>query len=364
VVLASLADGFALQLVAAITISSDGTWTPPYGVVYVIFLACVLLHGTLATVLARFMGRIQSWTVLLNLVLVVGTIIALPIGTARQGTWSANSGSYIFAQVENLTTWSTGWAFVLAWLSPIWTISCFDSCVHMAEEASNAAVAVPWGIVMATTSSWVLGFVVLIVICASIDPDLANVLGTSFGQPMAQIYYDALGKHGALGFMALLLLCQFFMGLSILVACSRQSWAFCRDGALPFSSFFRVVDVHFGWRVPTRTIRGSVLLAAVMGLLCLIATAAANALFSLLIIGNNMAYIVPILCRAVWGRDKFVPGRFYTGKASLPIAWFAIFFLLFGLVGNMCSRVAMSKGRDHADITPDLGHVPDRWTGP
>lgn len=29
---------------------------------------------------------------------------------------------------------------------------------------------------------------------------------------------------------------QFFMGLSILVAASRQMWAFSRDGALPFSS--------------------------------------------------------------------------------------------------------------------------------
>ena len=108
---------------------------------------------------------------------------------------------------------------MLAWLSPIWTISCFDSCVHMSEEAANAAKAVPYGILMATGSTWILGFVVLIVIAACINPDLAGVAGTALGQPMAQIYEDALGKNGALGFMSLLMICQFLMGLSIVWHC-------------------------------------------------------------------------------------------------------------------------------------------------
>jgi len=221
---------------------------------------------------------------------------------------------------------------MLAWLSPIWTISCFDSCVHMSEEATNAAKAVPYGILMATGSTWILGFIILIVISACIDQNLNNVVGTPLGQPMAQIYEDALGKNGALGFMSLLLICQFIMGLSIVVACSRQSWAFCRDGALPFSSFFRVISVKFGYRLPFRTIWGVVGLSAVLGLLCLIATAAANALFSLLIMGNNVSYLIPIFSRAMWGDDKLVPGAFYTGRASKPIAWFAILFLLFGAI--------------------------------
>lgn len=58
---------------------------------------------------------------------------------------------------------------------------------------------------------------------------------------MAQIYYDALGKQGALGFIAFLFIVQYLMGLSILIAASRQMWAFSRDGALPFASFFRPI---------------------------------------------------------------------------------------------------------------------------
>lgn len=73
--------------------------------------------------------------------------------------------------------------------------------------------------------------------------------------------------------------------------------------------------------------------AIVLGLLCLIASAAASALFSLAVAGNNLAWGLPILARAVWGRDKFVPGPFYTGRRlSLPIAWAAVAFLVFGIL--------------------------------
>ena len=64
----------------------------------------------------------------------------------------------------------------------------------------------------------------MIVLAACINPDLEGVLGSSFGQPMAQIYYDALGKYGAIGMMVLVFIVQFLMGISILVAASRQSW--------------------------------------------------------------------------------------------------------------------------------------------
>lgn len=95
-----------------------------------------------------------------------------------------NDGHLIFANFDNLTTWPTGWAFMLAWLSPIWTIGAFDSCVHMSEEASNAAKAVPLGILSSIGMCWGLGFVIVIVLAACIDPDVESVLGSSYGQPV------------------------------------------------------------------------------------------------------------------------------------------------------------------------------------
>jgi amino acid transporter len=200
----------------------------------------------------------------------------------------------------------------------------------MSEEAANATKAVPYGILMAIGSAWLMGFVLVIVIAACMNPDPSVILTSPFGQPMAQIYFEALGKNGALGMMSLLMIVQFLMGISILVAASRQSWAFSRDGALPFSKFFRPISKTFGY-IPVRTTLGCAFLAAVLGLLCLIAPAAAAALFSLAVAGNNLAWATPIFCRIVWGQKKFKPGPFYTGKASIPIAWTAITFLAFGI---------------------------------
>ena len=135
--------------------------------------------------------------------------------------------------------------------------------------------------------------------------------------------------------MTLLFIVQFLMGLSILVAASRQSWAFSRDGALPFSFWLRKISQRFGF-IPLHAIWGCALLASVLGLLCLIAPAAAQGLFSLMIAGNNVAYILPIFSRIWWGQRKFKPGPFYTGdKLSVPIAWAAIIFLVFGTTLSM-----------------------------
>lgn len=116
-----------------------------------------------------------------------------------------------------------------------------------------------------------------------------------------------------------------------LVAVSRQSWAFSRDGALPFSTFFRPISTHFAY-TPVRTIWGCTILGAVLGLLCLIAPAAASALFSLCVAGNNLAWATPIFCRIWWGNAKFQPGPFYTGRFSKPIAYVAVIFLMFGII--------------------------------
>ncbi len=84
-----------------------------------------------------------------------------------------------------------------------------------------------------------------------------------------------------------------------------------------------------------RTIWGCVSVALILGLLSIIAPAAASALFSLAVAGNNLAWLLPIFSRVVWGNAKFTPGAFYTGIYSKSIAWAAITFLVFGIVLSM-----------------------------
>lgn len=340
------------MFLSVIVVARDGNWVPTSSAIYGTFLAAVLCHGVLASTLSKVMARLQTVFVVMNLILIAATIIALPIGAKSH----RNDARYIFTHTENLTGWSNGWAFMLSWLSPIWVVGAFDSCVHMSEEAANATRAVPYGILMSVGLCWVIGLILVIVIAGCMNPDLASILKSPFGQPMAQvieatrlllwtskrkltltrkIYYDALGKEGTLFMMSLLFIVQFLMGLSILVAASRQTWAFSRDGALPFSRFFRPISRKFGY-IPLRAIWGCVLVASVLGLLSLIAPVAAQALFSLAIAGSYVAWGIPIFARVMWGQHKFKPGPFYTGDAfSVPIAWTAVVFLSFGIILSM-----------------------------
>lgn len=181
-------DGFSLMFLSVIVIARDGNWTPTNGAIYGTFLACVLCHGVLASVMSKIMGKLQTVFVVMNFILIAATIIALPIGARNR----RNDGHFIFTQTENLTTWPIGWTFMLSWLSPIWTIGAFDSCVHMSEEAANATRAVPFGILLSGGSCWFFGFIIVIVLAACINPDLESVLKSPFGQPMAQVSYTIL----------------------------------------------------------------------------------------------------------------------------------------------------------------------------
>jgi amino acid transporter len=148
--------------------------------------------------------------------------------------------------------------------------------------------------------------------------------------------------------MSVLIVIQFLIGLSLvccrsrarilltvqMVAASRQAWAFSRDGALPFSSFFRRISQRVRYQ-PARVICGLAVVVIVFGLLCLINDVAAGALFSLFVASNYVAWGTPILCRLIWGEDRFYPGEFYTGRFSRPIAMVAVAWLSFGLVLSM-----------------------------
>ncbi|KAJ5262082.1 hypothetical protein N7505_008949 [Penicillium chrysogenum] len=326
--------GFASMLLSVVSLVRDGNWSATRPVIYGTYVATVFAHGIIAIFFARIMPRIQSACIFLNIALVVATVIALPLGKAKNSP-PVNPGSYVFGEVQNHTTWPTGWAFIMAWLSPIWTIGAFDSCVHMSEEATHAARAVPLGIISSAGLCGLLGFVSLAVIASSMDRNIEGILNSKFGQPMTQIYYDALGKSGALGFMVVVMIVQFFMGLSIpLPAKAGLSPATVPS---PLSSFFRKVSQHTFMRYqPVRMVCGIVVASAVIGLLCLIDEAAASALFSLAVAGNDLAWLTPILARLLWGGDRFIPGEFYTGKyLSKPIGWVAVIYMMFVIVLTM-----------------------------
>ncbi|ANB13611.1 Uga4p [Sugiyamaella lignohabitans] len=323
--LVSIDYGFA-SMVLSVPAIADPSFAPNKYQTYGVFAACILSHIVIGSIATRVMSRLQTFCIVINMLVIVITVIAVPIGAKNHD--ALQSGHHVFTDTTNLTDWPYAWTWFLSWMSAIWTIGAFDSCVHLSEEATNAATAVPFGIILSISMCGVLGFAILAVLFASIK-DVQAVLATTTGQPMAQIYLDTLGKKWTIAMMVLLFIVQWFMGLSIIVAASRQTWAFSRDGALPLSKYIR--ELNHKLQVPVRAVIFDGILGLILGLLVLIDGAAAQALFSLGPASNGLAWGLPIFCRHVWfEKDAFVPGPFYLGHFwSRVNGLFASVYLIF-----------------------------------
>lgn len=323
--------GFAEEVLAAVVISKDGNFEVTSGKLYGVFAAAVVCMGMCTCLASKAIARLQTLSIVSNVFIIVLFFIALPIGT-KKNMGGFNDGSFIFGKYENLSDWNNGWQFLLAGLMPaVWTIGSFDSCVHQSEEAKDAKKSVPIGILASISVCWILGWLILICICACMSNDIEHVVNNSYGFAMAQVIYDSLGKNWAIAFMSLMAFCQFLMGSSIVTAVSRQVWAFARDDGLPLSRYIKKVDKKYS--VPFIAIFAACCGSLVLGLLCLIDNAATSALFSLAVAGNNLAWSMPTFMRLTWGRDLFRPGPFYMGKFWSPvIAWTSIFFETFVII--------------------------------
>jgi amino acid transporter len=323
----SISYGFA-TIVMSLPGIQNPDFEPDAYQTYAVFVGAVISFGIVGSVATSIVAKLQTFCIVLNAVAIVITVIALPIGAKNNG--DLQSAHTVFTEVQNNSGWPTGWTFFMSWMCAIWTIGAFDSCIHMAEEASNAAKAVPLGIVLSIGMCGIVGFAVMAIIAACI-PDYQAVMESPFGNSMTQIYFNALGRNWATGIVALLAVIQWFMGLSIVIAASRQCWAFSRDGALPFSGILRVVNYKLG--VPIRALWFICIVSILIGLLSLIGPAATDAIFSLAPASNGFAWLSPIICRAIWfKKDEFTPGPFYLGHFCSRInAFCASTYLIFAI---------------------------------
>ncbi|KAL7278617.1 hypothetical protein ACG7TL_007618 [Trametes sanguinea] len=234
--------------------------------------------------------------------LCLAVIIALPAATPKE---FRNSASYALGNFTN---------------------SSFDSSVHISEEASNAATAVPWAIVYAIGIAGVLGWAINVALAFCMGTDLDSLMNSPIGQPMAEIFFNSFGQKGTLALWSIVVLVQYMMGSSMLLAASRQSFAFSRDGALPFSNWLYRMNAYTG--TPVNTVWFVAIFSILLGLLAFAGDSAINAIFAMSITALYIAYAIPIAARFL-GKNDFKPGPFNLGMWSAPVAAIAVLWMLF-----------------------------------
>lgn len=316
---ASINWGCAVQVMAAATIGSNGEFSPTNAQIFGVYAGIILAHAIICCLATSILARLQSLYIFLNVVLCVAVIIALPIATPAE---YKNTASFALGEFHNFSGWSNGFAFIYSFLAPLWTICSFDSSVHMSEEASNAATAVPWGIVNAIGVAGILGTAVNMALAFCMGTDLEGLYDSD--QPMAQIFVQSFGGTATLAIWAIVVAVQFMMGTSMLLSASRQTFAFSRDGALPLSSWVYRMNAYTG--TPVNAVWFAAVLSLLMGVLVFAGDQAINGVFALSVSGLYIAYSIPIVARWV-GPGDFKPGPFNLGAFSLPCAIVAVTFM-------------------------------------
>ncbi|KAF8553642.1 hypothetical protein OG21DRAFT_1497597, partial [Imleria badia] len=242
---ASIDWGCAVQIAAAANIGNQNfvaTQAQTFG----IYVAVIFSHGIICSLGTDILARLQNLYIVLNFCLCFAVIIGLPAATPKE---YMNSASFALGSFSNADSWPNGYAFILSFLAPLWTICSFDSSVHISEEAANAATAVPWAIVGTVGTAGLLGWAINISLAFCMGTDLTSLINSP--QPMAQIFLNSFGQTGTLAIWTFVVLGQYMMGSSMVLAASRQSFAFARDGALPLSSILYRMNGFTGTPVNT-----------------------------------------------------------------------------------------------------------------
>jgi amino acid transporter len=117
----------------------------------------------------------------------------------------------------------------------------------MSEEVRDAPRTIPRILVQTIIINGTLAFAMTLVLLFFIG-DVDSALSTPTGFPIIQIFYQATGSvKAATAMQASITIIGFASNIGVVASVSRLTWAFARDGGMPFSNFFAHVSYTFSF---------------------------------------------------------------------------------------------------------------------
>jgi len=197
----------------------------------------------------------------------------------------------------------------------------------MSEEMVEPAKNVPKALLVTVITGTFSGLIVIIplLFCLTrIDDILASEIGSPF---LALMYFSTNSRPAGVLLALLPTTCALLALNSMLMATSRTVYAFARDGAFPFPSFFRRVDEKR--RVPTNALVVSAFIEVVMLVLYIGSSTLFYTIISLATIGFDLAYLLPIATLMANGRKLDESTPFKLGRWGWPMNIAASVYLAF-----------------------------------
>lgn len=164
----------------------------------------------------------------------------------------------------------------------------------------------------------------------------AALLAGRSGQPVAQLFFNAMGRGPAIFFTLAGFAVMNLVAIPGLQAGSRSVFAFARDDLVPLSRVWTRVCRRTSTPVAAVWVYAALVVA--VNLLGLVSDTAIGAVFNVCTAALNVGYLMPIICKMVYGR--FEPGPWHLGRWSglfnaVAIAWNVFISLVFFLPTKM-----------------------------
>jgi choline transport protein len=218
------------------------------------------------------------------------------------------SAEFVFTEFINETGWPDGIAWLLGLLQGGFGITGYDAVAHMIEEIPNASVEGPKIMIYCVMIGTVTGFFFLMILLFVSGGDAKSIIESTAG-PLVTILYNATSsKAGAVCLLMFPLGCILFAEIAIMTTSSRMTYAFARDGGVPWSKFFSKVHPRLGQ--PLNALMLAAGLTILFGLILIGSSSAFNALISASVVALGVSYAIPIAINVCRGRKMLPPRSF------------------------------------------------------
>lgn len=284
-------------------------------IVVVITLVIVLLHSMINIFGIRIVAWFNDLSVNLHILGVV-ILVGLLLIFGRQ-----NPVSIVF-DTGGLAPGNLYFNFSQALLMSAWTLTAFDAAANVSEESINPSKVVPWGMIYAVLSSFLLGSLLLLSLSLAL-PDLKETLNSEMPAAL-YVIETALGPTIYRFVTVFVLLAQFTAGLSSQTVLIRILYAFARDGGIPFSNAWKYVSPRYDTPVY------SVFLASGCTILLCTLASFLPVITSLSTMGIYFSYVITL--GAAWLNRKKIEaqrGRFHLGRFSKGVHTVSLIWALF-----------------------------------
>jgi amino acid transporter len=203
--------------------------------------ALTVICGFVNSLPTHWMAKLTSTYVIFHVAILVSCAIALLAKTHPK-----HDASYVFTDKTGSSGWNPpGFAWLFGFLSVSWTMTDYDATAHITEEISQPEIKAPFAIFWAMAFTYTAGFLFNIVL-AFCQGDSQAILNSPIEQPVAQIFYNSLGKGGGIFYTVCAFIILQFVCFTATQALARTFFAFSRDRLIPGSRWWVKIEPRTG----------------------------------------------------------------------------------------------------------------------